>query len=521
MLRTKLLLSAAAAAVAALALTGCSGSDADDSGSTDSEPVSGGSLTVLQQASPTNLTPASLQNSLQQTAFLGNSLYGNLVYEDTSSGDIEYSMATDFSSTDGGTTFTLTLQDGLEYSDGTPLTASDVADNWDAIKADTTSSSQTIAAYIASTTVVDDTHLQVVLTAATPDFAGQIAVSGLNWIAKPAALEAGEEAFDADPIGAGPFTLDSWTSGGTIDLVRNDNYWNAPKPYLDELHITPVTDVTQRVNTLATDGAQLSMETDWAAVSKAESADLTVTQLPTSGGRFLTFNTRTAPFDDVTVRQAVTEAIDFEALNEAVYSGGATLVDKLFAEESPLYNDVTLQTYDHDAAQEVFDELADAGTPLSFSFTTLSDADKIVAEAVQAQLSTYDNVTVTLDAKTSADSGAVYGQKAFQVLLGISSFITPGSSLSLNFSSTSSRNASGIDDPELDAALTAAQTATTTEAQQEAYTTVAERLAAVTPVAWFARVLSGTVSTSTAQGIVLDGGTGSPLPEDLWTNAGS
>ncbi|MFT4305866.1 MAG: ABC transporter substrate-binding protein [Microbacterium sp.] len=515
MLRTKL--TASAALVAVLASTGCSGSVVD-SLSTGSGAASGGSLTVLLQASPTELTPASLQNSLQQTAFLGNALYGNLVYEDAGSGEIEYSMATDFSSTDGGTTFTLTLRDDLEYSDGTALTAGDVADNWDAITADTTSSSQTVAATVASTTVLDDTHLQVVLTAATPAFAEQIAASGLNWIAKPAALEAGDEASDAAPIGAGPFTLDDWTGEGTIDLVRNDNYWNAPKPYLDELHIVAVTDLDERVDALATDSAQLSMETEWAAAGQAEEADLTVTRLPTSGGRFLAFNTRSSPFDDVAVRRAVAEAIDVEALDEAVSSGAAALVDTLFAPESPLYDDVALQTYDPDAAQEVFDRLAEAGAALSFSFTTLSDADRIVAEAVQAQLAAYD-VTVTIDERTPADADAVYAQQDFQMILGVSSFIAPGSSLSLAFASSSSGNLSGLDDAELDEALAAAQTATTTEAQQEAYTTVAERLAALTPVAWFTRVLSGTVSTAEVQGIVLDGATGSPLPEDLWTTA--
>ena len=37
------------------------------------------------------------------------------------------------------------------------------------------------------------------------------------------------------PVGLGPYKLQSWEQGRQLISVRNDNYWDQPKPYLDEI----------------------------------------------------------------------------------------------------------------------------------------------------------------------------------------------------------------------------------------------------------------------------------------------
>ncbi|MEU6378980.1 ABC transporter substrate-binding protein [Streptomyces sp. NPDC046909] len=516
MIRNTRALAAIAGCCAALLLAACDSNGSVGSGGSAAtgKPVTGGTLRAVEMTEPRNLDPALLQNTLQGTAFLGNALYGNLMVTNQKTGAIEYRMATDFSSKDGGKTFTLTLREGLKFSDGTALDAAAVKYHWDRLKdPNLGSDSQPYASVVQSTKVVDATTLEVALTRPTPLYGEQVVTTAMNWIASPTALKKGKNSFDAEPVGAGPFTLKSWIRGGALSLVKNTSYYDAPKPYLDGITLTTATDAQQRVNTLSSGGADLGVETDWESVAKEKAAGLAVTTVPSGGGRFLTLNTKRAPFNDIRARQAVSEAIDVAALNSAVYEGKAETADVLFPKTSPYYNDVALHTYDKQDAQQLFDELAADGKPVTFTFTTFP-TDKALAEAVQAQLSAYKNVTVKINTVDWSESGKVYGQKQYDMLTSTAFFLDPEPALSAAFSSQSRRNASFIADAQLDAALQKGSSATTDEERAAAYRTVSERLAALDPAIPIARTAQAAV-TKKVGGVVLDG-SGSPLPAELW-----
>ncbi len=133
MFRHRRVLSAAAgvfAAVLLLSSCGDSGSDGSSAPSESGDPVAGGTLEVLQTGEPRSLDPAALTNYWAFQPTLGNALYGTLMVNDVETLEIEYKMATEFSTTDGGKTFTLKLQPDLVFTDGTPLDAAAVKYNW-------------------------------------------------------------------------------------------------------------------------------------------------------------------------------------------------------------------------------------------------------------------------------------------------------------------------------------------------------------------------------------------------------
>ncbi|MEV5845473.1 ABC transporter substrate-binding protein [Streptomyces sp. NPDC051985] len=520
MIRNRRVLAVVASCCAALLLAACS-SKSDTGGvaggaQSSGKPVQGGTLRAIEISEPRNLDPALLQNSLQGTAFLGNALYGNLMVTNEKTGALEYRMATDFSSTDGGSTYTLKLKAGLKFSDGSALDAAAVKYDWDRLRdAKLASDSLPYASVVKSATVVDATTLKVTLTRPTALYGEQVASTAMNWIASPAALKKGESSFDKAPVGAGPFNLKSWTRGGALSLVKNTTYYDAPKPYLDGITLTTSTDPQQRVNTLSSGGADLGVEVDWEAVAKAKAAGLTAESVPSGGGRFLTLNASRAPFDNLKARQAVSEAIDVDALNAAVYDGKAVVADTLFPKKSPYYNDVALHTYDKAGAQKLFDELAAEGKPVSFTFTAFP-TDKALAEAVQSQLSAYKNVTVKINTVDWSESGKVYGQKQYDMLTSTAFFLDPEPALSAAFSSKSPRNATLLADAQLDAALAKGASASSDTARAAAYKTVSERLAALDPAVFIART-SQTALSKGVGGVALDG-SGSPLPAELWLN---
>lgn len=510
-------LTVAAASCAVLLLGACGGPSAGSSGEPVGEPVAGGTARVIQITEPRNLDPATMANAWAMNGVLGNALYGTLMTNDAKTGEIEFTMAEDFATSDGGATFELRLRPGLKFSDGSPLDAEAVKFNWDRIKDPKTGSiSLPDAAMMASTTVVDATTLKITMVAPIPSYAQAVLASSMNWIASPKALKAGQRAFDANPVGAGPFTLEKWARQDVIELVKNPGYWDAPKPYLDGITLRTATDSTQRINTLISGGADVAIDTSWATIAKARDAGLAVDVMPLNGGQYLTMNTRRAPFGDVRARKAVTAALDLEAMDQAIYNGKGEIPRTLFTDSSPFAADKELRKTDKATAQRLFDELAAEGKPVSFAFTSFpSPESKAAAESVQAQLSAFKNVDVEVAMIDHAEAAAVHAEHDFDMIISSALFTDPEPRLFSVFHGDSRSNMSGIDDQELSEALQTARTATEIEQRKAAYQVVQERLIELAPVVFYTR---GSVAVALGKNVhgAVQYGLGSLLPEELW-----
>jgi peptide/nickel transport system substrate-binding protein len=522
MIPTRRFLAVAAAGCLALTLAACGGGGSGASApgtaaGAGRAPVSGGHGRLLTLAEPQTLDPAALGNAYAAHAAIGNALYGTLMVDDPATGGVKYSMAESFETTDGGSTFTLKLRPGLVFSDGSPLDATAVKVNWDRVKDPANGSpSQYEASLAASTEVVDPATLKVTMSTPIPSYAQSVLSTPMNWIASPAALQAGRQAFDLNPIGAGPFTLKSWVRQGDLDLVRNPRYFDAPKPYLDSLTLRAAVDANQRLTTMVSGGADVAVESNWVNLAKAAESKLPTTATSLSGGLYLALNSRRAPFDDVRARQAVSAALDLDALDLAVFSGKGDRADTLFSTTSPFHTDTPLHRTDKVRAQQLFDELAAAGKPVSFTFTSFpSSENRATAEAVQAQLSAFKNVTVQVKVVDLSQAAALRQTHDFDVILSSAAFGDPEPRLWTVFTSTSAQNLSAVADPELDAALQTGRTATTTADRMAAYQKVQDRLLALTPVIFLDRIALGVVASRDVGGVT-QYGIGSLLPADLW-----
>lgn len=504
----------------ALVLSACGSSDTADSGDSSvasGDPVAGGVVRVAQISEPRSLDPAALSNTYAHHPVVGNALYGTLMINNIETLEVEYKMATGFTTDDGGSTFVLTLQPGLTFTDGTPLDAAAVEYNWRRI-ADPATGSNGIrqAAQITGYEVVDPTTLKVTLGAPNPHFAQGIIANSLNWIASPAALAEGMQAFDENPVGAGPFTLVRWSRQDAMEFEKNPDYWDAPKPYVDRLEVRAVSDATQRANLISTSGAELALETNWSSLAKVENAGMTTEIADAGGGQMFAMNLRRAPFDDDRARRAVRMALDLEAMNTVIYNGDGQVPESLFAETSPYYTDVDWATADKEAAQQLFDELAAEGKPVSFTFLSYPTQDsKMAGETVQAQLSAFDNVEVQVEVLDYAQATARSNARDFDMMISSAIVQDPDYSLWTAFHGNSPGNFVGINDPELNQALDAGRVAESTEERKAAYEVVEQRLAELNPSIFYIAAAPSVMATSNLQGIRLYT-LGSPLPEELW-----
>ncbi|WP_280401542.1 ABC transporter substrate-binding protein [Nocardia carnea] len=496
-------------------LTACSGPNNEKpAGDT---PVPGGTARIVQMTEPRSLDPATLGNQWVLNALLGNALFGTLMINDPQTGAVEFTMAESFASHDGGATFELTLRPGLRFSDGTPLDAAAVEFNWDRVKDPANGAAHLQeASMMAATTVVGTNRLAITMAEPVPNFAEAINGTPLNWIASPAALAAGRHRFDSHPVGAGPFTLRHWARGDTIELVRNPGYWDAPKPYLDAITLRSNGDTRQRINTLISDGADLVIETNPASLAEARAAGFPTDTVPLHGGQNLTMNTRRPPFDDVRARRAVAAAIDFDAIDVAIYQGESQVPTTLFGDTSPFHTDQPLPRPDRQTAQRLFDELAAEGKPVSFTFTSGPTAEiRALAENVQAQLSAFGNVKVEVAVADITEVIELRRTNDFDMTTSSANFTDPEPALWSAFHRTSRRNLSGIDDAELSRALRDGRAGTTAGQRTDAYRRVQERLNTLVPVLFQVRNEPSVVSRRNVGGVV-QYGYGSLLPEELW-----
>lgn len=503
-----------------LVVSGCSAPETrgTDDRTANTEPTPGGSMQAIQGGEPRSLDPATMVNAWMAQSLVGNALYGTLMTNDVETFEVGHALATGFVSEDGGATFTLTLRPDLVFTDGTLLDAAAVEHNWDRLRDPKVGSpSLTQAAQVTSTEVVDPLTLRVVMAAPNPHFAQSLVTSGMNWIASPDALQKGQSEFDKNPIGAGPFRLASWSRQNRIELTRNPDYWDQPKPYLDALTIRTVPDTNQRLNAITTGSADLAMEASWFTLSKAEAAGYPTYTVPTGGGQFLAFNTRKAPFDDVRARRAVSLALDLEEIDAAVYNSTGSIPETLFPEVSPFHKDMALHEKDRDAAKRLFDELAAEGNPVDFTFLAYSSIEnKAVAEAVQAQLSAFENVTARIEIVEFVAGVPRLAAGDFDMAILSATILDPDASLWSVFHSDSRGNYTGIDDEELDKALDVGRVAKSTEERVAAYEVVQQRLADLDPAVWYVRSAPSVVTGKDTYGVATYG-MGSVLPEELWT----
>ena len=498
---------------------GDSGNTGGNSAEDEGTPVAGGSAIVLQSGEPRSLDPAALSNTWSHQATLGNALYGALVTNNIETFAIEYKMVTDFSTTDNGATFNLVLRPGLTFTDGTPFDAEAVKFNWDRLK-DPALASTSIrqAVQVASTEVVDPTTLKVTMAAPNPHFPESVVAGALNWIASPTALQKGTQAYDEAPAGAGPFTVVNWTRQDSIELAKNPNYYDAPKPYLDKMTIRTVADSNQRYNAIITGAADLASETNLASINKTDAAGMNSQIVPTGGGQYMGMNQRIAPFDDVRARRAIALATDVAGLNTVVYNGENEIPETLFPEGSPFYENISLQETNKAEAQKLLDELAAEGKPVSFTFLSYPTTEsKVLAEGLQTQLSTFKNLEIKVEVADFAALTSRAAKRDFQMLISSAIIQDPDFPLWSAFHSKSAGNFVGVNDAQLDAALDAGRLATSDADRAAAYKTVQERLVTVVPGIWYTKAVPAVVYSPKVKGVDLYT-LGSPLPENFWIN---
>jgi peptide/nickel transport system substrate-binding protein len=311
--------------------------------------------------------------------------------------------------------------------------------------------------------------------------------------------------------------LDEWRRGDRLLLVRNPDYFEDPLPYLDAVEIRVDPDANRRLQSVQTGGADFIISTSAEHTAKAADLGLVATTPLLNAMSIIMFNMAKPPFDDLRARQALFAAIDLELALDSAYNGYGEIPTTLFREGTPFHSpDLTFPTTDRDKAQALFDELAAEGKPVDFvMLITQSAESNKLAQSIQAQLETFDNVNMEIETADSATwftrmGTGDYGATTYGWIT-----LDPEPSLSRFMTSTSAGNLMKLNDPELDEALTIGKATTDLETRKQAYRTAQERLIATLPFLPYTRTHASLITSPKVGGIETYGGA-SPRIDTLW-----
>ena len=282
----------------------------------------------------------------------------------------EPGLATDVAQPDD-TTLVYTIRDGVTFWNGNPLTAEDVAYSLKRQVGETATSY--FSSYFVNVDSVEVTGpSEVTVKLKQPDVLfAQAMGTAAGAIVEKAAAEAAGEAFGTPDGGlqcTGPFSLEAWSSGRSIQLAAYPGYWDSTlAPKVQQLTFSFIADESTAVNALRTgdvDGQFFYLPP--AGLSQLEGGD----EVTTTYGKSLVFWTMittnlTGGLADERIRQALSLAIDRKGLAKVVFQGAAVPATTL---AGPDY-----WGYEADAFATAYEEFsADAD---------LEQAKQLVAEA--------------------------------------------------------------------------------------------------------------------------------------------
>lgn len=303
-------------------------------------------------------------------------------------------LAKEWSFSEDNLVLTMTLQDGVTWSDGTPFTANDVAFTWNLLKDNEAlpgNGARGPMPRLESIEATDDATVvftfNEVFTIAQYEIGGQVIVPEHIW----STIDDPVTYTNEEPIGTGPFTEVTRFEAQIFELGANPSYWQEGKPAIPGIRLPtfPSNDAVQL--------AGINGELDWQANFIPDIENVYVSKdpehhnywfPPTGAVVHLYLNTDIAPFDNVDVRKAVSMAIDRQQICDIAMFGythpadATGLSDAFDSWKSEEAKAATWTTFNVDEANALLDAAGLAmdgdvrktadGTPLEYDLNVVS-----------------------------------------------------------------------------------------------------------------------------------------------------
>jgi len=303
------------------------------------------------------------------------------------------SLCTDYSVSEDGKTYHFTLKDGVVFSNGSALTASDVkytferllktADQNTDIPLEVVGGEAVMkggADSLEGFTVTDDTHFSVTLTKANAGFLAELSAPAMSIVDAETTEQVKNFGVDpADTIGTGPYIVTEWVANDHYTLVYNPRY-QGDEPSVKKLVVKIIPDANTQ-NLMYQSG-----ELDLIDLKNMDSmiventyktlyADRIVST-PDVGLVYLSMNENNQYLKDVNVRKAIGMAIDIDSIIRNIYFGNAKREYCAIPSGVWGHNDgMKTFPYDPDQARKLLQEAGYKDGDITFEFSMDSTMD--------------------------------------------------------------------------------------------------------------------------------------------------
>ena len=391
----KLALVLALCMVFSIVLAGCSSdqeqsSTPDGQSSTDNETGKRTDLRLALQEIPSVLDPHYANMTVEQ--WIAAQIYEPLYFIEDDGTEVP-TLATDYTISDDGLTWTFTLREGVQFHNGEPLKASDVVYTIERCRG--AARMYSYVEPIADVTAPDDNTVVFTLGYEYAPFLNYI--GSLMIVNEKYCTEVGEEGMRTSTCGTGPYVLKEHNQNIETTLQANPNYWREEAPIKD-ISFKIITDTSTML--IAFESGELDCVTvpspNWEAIQAT--GKYTTVLNDAIHVSYLMMNHIVEPFDNKLVRQAVNYALNKDDMVLMAMDGLAapamTLAKPGYVfgatEDCPTY------PYDPDKARELLNQ---AGFPDGFdagAIKTISGYFEKIAQVAQSNLADV-GITATIE----------------------------------------------------------------------------------------------------------------------------
>jgi peptide/nickel transport system substrate-binding protein len=370
------------------------GFDAENPNGDEEDPVEpeyGGSLVYAVEAETDGWNASSNRWALSGL-LIANTFFDTLAKVDKDGNFVPW-LAESLDHNEDYTIWTISLREGVQFHDQSALTAEVVKQNLDTTRS--APLTQAALSNIDRVEVTGELTLEVIMHDPWVPFPQYLA-SQVGVVMAPAMFD--DPDANQNPVGTGPFVFENWTPDNELVVVRNENYWMTDEfgnqlPYLDSIQFRPIPDPTQR--RAALDAGDIQVMHTFTADQindfreRAQDGGLVEYESCAWGEDeefLIMFNSSIPPFDDQIAREAVSRAIDRDAVIANLFGDTFQVATGPFAPGSRWYSEPpggpTETVYDPERARELAQEYEQKhGEPLSFTLRAPSS----IQEALESQ----------------------------------------------------------------------------------------------------------------------------------------
>ncbi|SDO12765.1 ABC transporter substrate-binding protein [Halobacillus aidingensis] len=316
------------------------------------------------------------------------------------------------------------LREGVTFHNGEPFNADAVKFTFDRLLGEEGAQGPQQANYtsIDNVEVVDEYTVNFNLNEKDPVLLTKLAGYGAVIVPPKYIEENGDEHFNTNPVGTGPFKMTSYEQDSKAVLEKNEDYWKDGVPKLNKVTFRFIPEASTRLAELQTGEIDVMKRVEISQVeSLKDHPSLSIQEVGTPTVYSLRFNTEKEPFDDKRVRQAVNYAIDKDAIIEEILGGYGEKISTFQSELSFGNNpDLKPYPYDPEKAKQLLEEAGVAeGTEVDIyipgndgNFKEITQVVSYYLEEVglKANIESVDSNTLISDLIPSGEAGHMYRQ---------------------------------------------------------------------------------------------------------------